>query len=255
MREYKNFIVVFGIYGKIFIIFMLFIIFEYVDLDLIILVGGNLSMIGGNVKIGNFNYFIIEVCEYVDSFFNFNLKIFIVLNVEEDYFDYFFGIDEIKVFFNKFGKLLFLEGYFIINGDDENIDDILYDVKVIIIKYGRDFDNDVVIKDIYFDNSGYGIFRIEYEGRDLGEFEFFVYGFYNIYNVFFVIMVVFVFGIDLEIIRKNIKIYKGVGRRFEIKGYYKNVLVVDDYVYYLIELKVILVVVKKLKKLILWCIF
>ncbi|NMU33420.1 UDP-N-acetylmuramate--L-alanine ligase, partial [Staphylococcus aureus] len=141
------------------------------DLAPTILVGGNFSTIGGNVKIGNSDHFITEAGEYVDSFLNFNPKISIVLNVEEDYLDYFSGIDEIKASFNKFGKLLPPDGYFIINGDDENVDDILYDVKATIIKYGRDSDDDAVIKDIHFDNGGHGIFKIEYQGRDLGEFE------------------------------------------------------------------------------------
>src|SRR5699024_11828331 len=98
---------------------MLSTIFEYADLDPTILVGGNLSVIGGNVKIGNSDHFITEACEYVDSFLNFNPKISIVLNIEEDHLDYFSGIDEIKASFNKFGKFILKYCYIIIN---ENID-------------------------------------------------------------------------------------------------------------------------------------
>ncbi|MBY1169032.1 UDP-N-acetylmuramate--L-alanine ligase, partial [Clostridioides difficile] len=70
MREYKNSIAVSGTHGKTSTTSMLSTIFEYADLDPTILVGGNLSMIGGNVKIGNSNHFITEACEYVDSFLN-----------------------------------------------------------------------------------------------------------------------------------------------------------------------------------------
>ena len=151
MKEYKNSIAVSGTHGKTSTTSMLSTIFEYADLDPTILVGGNLSMIGGNVKIGHSNHFITEACEYVDSFLNFNPKISIVLNIEEDHLDYFSGIDEIKASFNKFGKLLPPDGYFIINGDDENTADILYDVKATVIKYGSNKDNDAVIKNIEFD--------------------------------------------------------------------------------------------------------
>ena len=151
MREYKNSIAVSGTHGKTSTTSMLSAIFEYADLDPTILVGGNLSMIGGNVKIGHSNHFITEACEYVDSFLNFNPKISIVLNIEEDHLDYFSGIDEIKASFNKFGKLLPPDGYFIINGDDENTADILYDVKATVIKYGSNKDNDAVIKNIELD--------------------------------------------------------------------------------------------------------
>ena len=118
MREYKNSIAVSGTHGKTTTTSMLSTIFEHAELDPTILVGGNLKSIGGNVKIGHSDHFITEACEYVDSFLNFNPKIAIVLNIEEDHLDYFSGIDEIKASFNKFGKLLPSDGYFVINGDN-----------------------------------------------------------------------------------------------------------------------------------------
>lgn len=255
MREYKNSIAVSGTHGKTSTTSMLSTLFDYADLDPTILVGGNLSSIGGNVKIGNSNHFITEACEYVDSFLNFNPKISLVLNIEEDHLDYFSGIDEIKASFNKFGKLLPNDGFFIINGDDENTKDILHDVKASIIKYGRDLDNDAIIKNIAFTDEGCGVFDIKYNGEDLGTFELSVPGLHNIYNATAAIITGIVSGIDVEICKENIKKYKGVGRRFETKGYYNNTLVIDDYAHHPTELKATLAAAKKLKKSKLWCVF
>jgi UDP-N-acetylmuramate--alanine ligase len=255
MREYQNSIAVSGTHGKTSTTSMLSTIFEYADLDPTILVGGNLNVIGGNVKIGNSENFITEACEYVDSFLNFNPKISIVLNVEEDHLDYFSGIDEIKASFNKFGKLLPKDGYFIINGDDQNTQDILHDVKATIIRYGCEDSNDAVIKNIDFSQEGYGIFEVEYKGENLGKFELSVPGSHNIYNACSAILTSYVSGIDLETIRKNLKMYTGVGRRFEVKGSYNDALVVDDYAHHPTELKATLSAAKKLKKSTLWCIF
>lgn len=255
MREYKNSIAVSGTHGKTSTTSMLSTIFEYAHLDPTILVGGNLNVIGGNVKIGNSDHFITEACEYVDSFLNFNPKISIVLNVEEDHLDYFSGIDEIKASFNKFGKLLPKDGYFIINGDDQNTDDILHEVKASIIKYGREESNNAIIKNIDFSSDGHGIFEIEYNKESLGIFELSVPGLHNIYNATAAILTAFVSGIDLETIRGNIKAYKGVGRRFEVKGTYNGALVVDDYAHHPTELKATLSAAKKMKKSTLWCIF
>jgi len=255
MREYKNSIAVSGTHGKTTTTSMLSTLFELADLDPTILVGGNLSSIGGNVRIGNSNHFITEACEYVDSFLNFNPKIALVLNIEEDHLDYFSGIDEIKASFNKFGKLLPNDGYFIINGDDENTKDILYDVKAQTIKYGRDLDNDAIIKNIHFTDDGYGVFDILYNHVSLGTFELSVPGLHNIYNATAAIITGLISGIDVEICRENIKKYKGVGRRFEKKGLYNNTLVIDDYAHHPTEIKATLAAAKKLKKLKLWCIF
>ncbi len=255
MREYKNSIAVSGTHGKTSTTSMLSAIFEYADLDPTILVGGNLSMIGGNVKIGHSEHFITEACEYVDSFLNFNPKIALVLNVEEDHLDYFSGIDEIKASFNKFGKLLPSDGHFIINGDDENTSSILYDVKAKIVKYGRDENNDVLIKNIEFDELGCGIFELEYYGENLGKFELSVQGLHNIYNATAAIITGIVSGIDLYMIKRNIKRYRGVGRRFELKGKYNGATIVDDYAHHPTELKTTLSTAKRIKKNRLWCVF
>lgn len=255
MREYKNSIAISGTHGKTSTTSMLSTIFQYADLDPTILVGGNLSSIGGNVKIGNSDHFITEACEYVDSFLNFNPKISTVLNIEEDHLDYFSGLDEIKASFNKFGKLLPKDGYFIINGDDENTNDILHDVKATVIKYGTNLDNDALIKNISFNEKGHGIFEVELNGKNLGVFELSVPGLHNIYNATAAILVAYVSNIELELIRENIKSYSGVGRRFEIKGKYNDALIIDDYAHHPTELKATLSAAKKMKKSKLWCIF
>lgn len=255
MREYKNSIAVSGTHGKTSTTSMLSTIFQYADLDPTILVGGNLSTIGGNVKIGNSDHFITEACEYVDSFLNFNPKIAIVLNIEEDHLDYFSGIDEIKASFNKFGKLLPKDGYFIINGDDENTEDILHEIKATVIKYGTDACNDAVLKNINFNENGHGVFDLEFKGENLGTFELSVPGLHNIYNAAAAILTAYVSSIDLELIRTNIKAYGGVGRRFEVKGNYNGALVVDDYAHHPTELKATLSAAKKMKQSKLWCIF
>ena len=255
MREYQNSIAVSGTHGKTSTTSMLSTIFEYSKLDPTILVGGNLSTIGGNVKIGKSENFITEACEYVDSFLNFNPKISIVLNVEEDHLDYFSGLDEIKASFNKFGKLLPYDGYFIINGDDENTKDILHEIKATVIKYGQAEGNNALIKDVRFTEEGFGVFKINYNGNDLGEFTVSVPGLHNIYNATGAILAALVSGIDLELIRKNIALYTGVGRRFEVKGKYNDALVVDDYAHHPTELKASLSAAKRIKKNNLWCIF
>lgn len=255
MREYENPIAVSGTHGKTSTTSMLSTIFEYANLDPTILVGGNLSVIGGNVKIGKSSHFITEACEYVDSFLNFNPKISIVLNIEEDHLDYFSGIDEIKASFNKFGKLLPKDGYFIINGDDSNTKDILHDVKSNIIRYGTNQDNDAVICDVNFDENGFGKFRITLSGKDLGIFELSILGMHNVLNATSAIIASYVSNIDIETIRKNIKMYNGVGRRFEKKGEFNNALVVDDYAHHPTELKATLAAAKRISKKTLWCVF
>ncbi|MEG0250382.1 MAG: UDP-N-acetylmuramate--L-alanine ligase [Peptostreptococcus sp.] len=255
MREYKNSIAVAGTHGKTSTTSMLSTIFDYAKKDPTILVGGNLSTIGGNVRIGNSEHFITEACEYVDSFLNFNPFISIVLNIEEDHLDYFSGIDEIKASFNKFGKLLPEDGYFIVNGDNENAKDIMYEVEANIIKFGQRPDNDAIISEIRYDNDGYAMFNLKYKGINLGSFDLSVYGLHNVYNATAAILAAIVSGLEVDTIKKSIKTYTGVGRRFEKKGYYNGALIIDDYAHHPTEVKAALAAAKTLKKNKLWVVF
>ncbi|WP_437130905.1 UDP-N-acetylmuramate--L-alanine ligase [Peptostreptococcus russellii] len=255
MREYKNSIAVAGTHGKTSTTSMLSTIFDYAETDPTILVGGNLSTIGGNVRIGNSEHFITEACEYVDSFLNFNPLISIVLNIEEDHLDYFSGIEEIKASFNKFGKLLPEEGYFIVNGDNENANDIMYEVEANIIKFGQRADNDAIISEIKYDNDGYAMFNLKYKGINLGSFDLSVYGLHNVYNATAAILAAIVSGLEVDTIKKAIKTYTGVGRRFEKKGNYNGALIIDDYAHHPTEVKAALAATKTLKKNKLWVVF
>ena len=124
-----------------------------------------------------------------------------------------------------------------------------------MIKYGKEASNDVIIKNIHFNDSGFGSFDLTYFGKDLGTFQLAVPGVHNIYNATSAIIVSLVSGINAEDIKESIIKYTGVGRRFEIKGSYNDALIVDDYAHHPTELKATLAAAKKLKKSTLWCVF
>ncbi|OPJ55076.1 UDP-N-acetylmuramate--L-alanine ligase [Alkalithermobacter paradoxus] len=255
MKDYENAIAIAGTHGKTSTTSMTSLLFTYAHKDPTILVGGNLSEINGNVRIGNSENFITEACEYVDSFLKFYPNIGVVLNVDEDHLDYFSGIDDIKKSFNNFGKLIPNDGYFIINGDDENTFDITKDVKANIIKYGRNDDNDMIIKNVSFDHMGCGIFSLSFNNEDLGVFSLSIPGLHNIYNATAAISCALVSGIDIDNIRENISKYKGVERRFQKKGEVNGAIIIDDYAHHPTEVKATLAATKNICKGNLYCIF
>ena len=85
---------------------MVSLILDKAALEPTILVGGNLSEIGGNVKVGHSKYFVTEACEYMDSFLSLRPKIEIILNIDSDHLDYFKDIDHIVNSFDRFAKLV-----------------------------------------------------------------------------------------------------------------------------------------------------
>ncbi|MFR5684100.1 MAG: Mur ligase domain-containing protein, partial [Clostridia bacterium] len=84
---YKNTIAVSGTHGKTTTTSMISLCFLEAFKDPSIQVGAILRQIDGNYRVGNSDYFIIEACEYVESFLKFHPKSEIVLNIDNDHLD------------------------------------------------------------------------------------------------------------------------------------------------------------------------
>ena len=119
-----------GTHGKTTTTSMLAAIFIDAKLDPNVQVGSKFVKLNNiNYRIGESEYFILESCEYVDSFLNFPHETATVLNIDEDHLDYFSGIEEIKASFKKFILMTKENGKLIINYDDMNCMEILNEIK------------------------------------------------------------------------------------------------------------------------------
>ena len=69
-------------------------------------IGGTLKKINGNSRVGDSDYFVIEACEFVDSFLHSRHFVGTIQNIEKDHLDYFTGgIEQIKESFRKFAEI------------------------------------------------------------------------------------------------------------------------------------------------------
>ncbi|MBQ3920668.1 MAG: UDP-N-acetylmuramate--L-alanine ligase, partial [Firmicutes bacterium] len=101
MDDYRFSIAVSGTHGKTTTTSMVSLILDNAGFSPTILVGGILSQIKGNVKVGKSDYFITEACEYMDSFLELRPKVEIILNIDSDHLDYFKDIDHITRSFDR----------------------------------------------------------------------------------------------------------------------------------------------------------
>ena len=135
-RSYKDTICVSGTHGKTTTTSMVSLCFLEALKDPSIQVGAFLKQIDGNYKVGNSEHFIIEACEYVESFLKFSPKSEIILNIDNDHLDYFKNFENIKNAFIKYVKLLPQNGLLVINGDDSNCLDLQKYTSAKSITYG-----------------------------------------------------------------------------------------------------------------------
>lgn len=153
-KAFENTIGISGTHGKTTTTSMVSVCFLKANLDPNIQVGGILNQIDGNYKIGNSEYFIIEACEYVESFLKFRPKAEIILNIDNDHLDYFKTFDNIKNAFIKYVKLLPPNGILVLNADDKNCLDLKNHTKSQFITYGINNKNaDFTAKNIAFNDN------------------------------------------------------------------------------------------------------
>ncbi|WP_026487144.1 UDP-N-acetylmuramate--L-alanine ligase [Caldanaerobius polysaccharolyticus] len=238
MKNYSYGIAVSGCHGKTTTTSMLAITMQQAELDPTVLLGGEIDDIGGNVRLGNSPYFLTEACEYYDSFLKFFPYMAIVLNIDSDHLDYFKDINHIKESFLKFTLLVPQNGYIIACNDNEHVRDILKKVNNRnIITYGIDRPADYTAQDIVFNSNGHPEFHLYYKGKNLGKFKLSIPGKHNVYNALATIAASIAMGINIDIVKKAIKDFRGTHRRFEYKGNLNGISVIDDYAHHPTEIK------------------
>ncbi len=219
-----------GTHGKSSVSAMAGLLLDDAKLDPSIIVGSIMPRYGSNLKVGKSKYFVAEACEYERSFLNLDPKIIILNNIELDHTDYYKNLEDFKSAFEEFISHLPKDGGLILNGDDEKVSSIKYQVSS-VVKFGFNENNNVRGCDVRFEN-GETKFKVIYNSKDLGEFILKIPGKFNIYNALGTIALGLTLKIPIDIIKKSLANYSGIWRRFEIKGEYKKALVISDYAHH-----------------------
>ena len=228
-KLFSNTIGIAGTHGKTSTTSMLSCIFLEANLDPSIQVGSILKNIDGNYRVGKSDTFIIEACEYSDSFLSFHQKSALILNIDNDHLDYFKNLNNIKKSFNKYVGNLPDDGFLVINNDDDNSDDLKSHTKAKVCTYGIKRSADYMATDIKYDKNGYGSFYVIKDLKRLGKVELSVPGEHNVSNALGAIALADLYNISFEDIKNGIKKYEGASRRMEYKGMFNGANVYDDY--------------------------
>lgn len=235
MKTYKNCVGVAGTHGKTTTTSMLAHALINSELDPTISIGGELDLIGGNIRTGSKEYFVTEACEYTNSFLKFFPTVSLITNIEEDHLDFFKDLDDIINSFRSYALLTKDTGVTIAWGEDENIQKALKNSGCRVIYYGiGDFEYSAE-NIIYVD--GYPQFDCFERGEKLCNIKLNVPGEHNVQNALATIAVCRTLGADIEKAVKGIESFKGTHRRFEQKGYCNGAVVIDDYAHHPTEIK------------------
>ena len=255
MKEFKNSLCVSGTHGKSTTTGMLSLIFLEAGLNPTIQVGAIMPEINGNTHLGNHDYFVMEACEYVDSFLHFHPTSAIITNIDNDHLDYFKNLNNIKKSFYKYVSLLPENGYLVKNNDDVNSDELDKYTNAKVITYGINKESNYMAKDITCNNLGHYSYKLYKDNTYIIDINLNINGYHNIYNSLAAFALAHEYIFDINIIKNAIEKYHGVGRRFEYLGKYKGAYIYDDYAHHPSEIKTTLESVKSVKHKSSWAVF
>ena len=256
MKNYNIAIGVSGTHGKTTTTSMLSEILLENESDPTILVGGMLNRIGGNLRIGHSGTMITEACEYTNSFLSFFPTLGIILNVKEDHLDFFKDINDIRNSFRKYCELIPADGSLVINGEIDDLDFFTHDLPCKVITYGlNNISYDYSAANITFDKQGKGSFDLYQKEEKIGHISLNQTGEHNISNALAAIAAARDLGISLETIQAGFTAYTGTDRRFQYKGTFQGVTVIDDYAHHPDEIAATLKAAAKYPHKKLWVVF
>lgn len=256
MKEYSTAVCVAGTHGKTTTTSMLAHILMEGEKDPTVLVGGILDSIGGNLRIGNSENFVTEACEYTNSFLSFFPTVAIVLNVSEDHLDFFKDIDDIRHSFRKFLELVPDDGLVILNEDIPEPEYFLEGLKCRVITIGRNIrKNNISAAAIVMNERACCSYDLIINGEKKGHISLSVTGEHNVYNSLAAIAAALDMGVSVKAVEEGLKSYGGTERRFEYKGEFNGVTVIDDYAHHPDEIKATLDTAKNYPHKDIWVVF
>ena len=229
-ENFKDCIGVAGTHGKTTTSSMVSCVFVEKGLDPSIQIGANLTQIGGNYRVGKSDYFIIEACEYKDSFQNFKQRSAIITNIDNDHLDYFKNIDNISKSFERYVSKLPEDGLLVLNMDNERCYDLRNYTKATVITVSKDNkDADYHVDNISYDDRGCPSYDVYKKDELVARVTLNVRGEHNILNSLEAFALSSWYGIDNESIVKGLASFTGASRRMEYKGKFNGANVYDDY--------------------------
>ena len=229
-KSFKNTICISGTHGKTTTTSMISLCFLEAGKDPSIQVGAYLKQLDANYRVGKSDYFIIEACEYVESYLKLFPKVEVILNIDNDHLDYFGSLENIVTSFSNYIKLIPDDGLLVINWDDDNCRKIAKYTNAKVLTYGIKNENaNFVARNIVFNNNGFPTFDVYYNNTFYKTITLSIPGMHNVMNALACIAVCYNYGLEREDIKNALLKYTGAHRRFEYKGSFNDVNVYDDY--------------------------
>jgi UDP-N-acetylmuramate--alanine ligase len=248
-------IAVAGSHGKTTTTSMIALVLERAGLDPTAVIGGRLSAFGSNARLGRGELMVAEADESDRSFLKLFPTIAVVTNIDYEHLDNYGGFDDLQQAFVDFANKVPFYGGVIACADDPNLVAIVPRLTRRVTTYGLDAPAcDVTATDVELEAFGVRAI-VQRRGRRTGEgpailgpLSLLVPGRHNLQNALAAVAVGLELGLSFERIKTGLQEFRGVERRFEVRGEPNDILVIDDYSHHPTEIAAALAAARGLKR-------
>jgi UDP-N-acetylmuramate--alanine ligase len=263
LMRLKYGIAIAGMHGKTTTTSMIAAVLAGGGLDPTVVVGGRVDAMGSNARLGRSQYLVAEADESDRSFLKLSPIIAIVTNIDREHMDCYRNLQDIKRAFLDFMDRVPFYGIIVACNDGPMLRSILPKLKRRMVSYGTRKDSDFQVRM----NKGswsagrprpadvarartpapppVSSFSVTFRDKNLGEFRLHVPGMHNVLNATAAIAVGVGLDISVAHIQESLETFRGVDRRFQVRGQVGGITVIDDYGHHPTEIRATLAAAKQ----------
>lgn len=242
LMRLKYGIAIAGMHGKTTTTSMVAAVLAGADLDPTVIVGGRVDAMGSNARLGKSHYLVAEADESDRSFLKLWFIHAVVTNIDREHMDCYRDMADVEDTFVEFMDRVPFYGMVVACHDNDALRAILPRVRRRIVTYGTRPESDFLIQcePCTTEQRTLGFlsnFSVQYRGKSLGAFLLRVPGIHNVRNATAAIAIGLGLDVPPDTIRTALAEFRGVDRRFQLKGKAAGVSVIDDYGHHPTEIR------------------
>ncbi len=246
LMRFRQAVAIGGTHGKTTTTSMVASLLEAGGLDPTVINGGIINSLGTNARMGEGDWMVVEADESDGTFLRLPAEIAVVTNIDPEHLDHYGSFDKVRGAFRQFVENVPFYGFGVMCIDHPEVQALVGRIEDRrVVTYGENPQSDVRFSNQRFE-AGASVFDVTIRDRKTGEsvkmsdLKLPMPGRHNVSNATAAIAVAYEVGIREAGIRRGLRAFSGVKRRFTHTGSWAGVEIYDDYGHHPVEIRAVL---------------